>query len=263
MCVVGTFLCVASNLALASGLEKLNQALMTLTGESEISAELSVSVSDIRDDGEPKLGEIALALSDNTQGLQITYSKAVLDLLHQEKQAKAEHKTGEPPVKQVTTKGMSSINSVQLRNMLTNAQGLRLFLTNHQFASEEKVIYQEQEAILLTFDLTMEKVVSDKKWQKHIDEFDGKYQLWITPEGFPIADKTNIKGKGSYFFFFTGEMEINKQVNYQVVADRLVVVDSSYMSKSRNTFGGFEYHRHKTLNVLSSQNTPQLSLVTE
>lgn len=245
----------------STSLATLKNRLKSLTGDSNIVAMLSAEQSRQQDDDPVKKGKIALQISESVKGFHLTYRAETIALLAHEKKAKKNSKLTGEKVEQPTTVAMEFIQPVQLHSMLSKSQGLLDFIEQLHFVSEQSVDFHGQQAVLLSFNVAMETIVDNEKQRQHIDDFSGRYQIWITPSGKPIEAKLVYEGEGSYYYFFNFSVQQTISEHYQVVGNRLVVSEHRGSNKLNSTFVDHLYVNNQTITILSSEDKPVLTSV--
>lgn len=224
--------------AYADGLVDLNAALEHLNGSEPITAyyeveSLQVSDADDKDDRKETNASVKVKLTDNEQGLQITYSKEVMDKIEREAMQKTLNEESETP----TLTAVRDINATGMRNLLSASSGLQRMIAKAEFIGEEALMTNEQPSRLLSFSLPIDAIIDDKKTRDYVNKFEGKYTVLINSEGVPIESNIQFNGKGSAFVILTVKASSTNYSRYEVVNKRLVRVQNDYESSFSSTFG--------------------------
>lgn len=232
----------------ASGLDDLKKALNSLQGKAPIAAEIHSSFADVRDE-ERWSGDVNVLLNADEHGLQIQYAKDVLLQMELEAQAKSLNEDAPTP----TLDAVAKLNAINLHKFLSVATDLQQFIHKAEFVGEKHVELNGVTARQLSFNLVMETFITDKKTRKHVDDFDGSYQVWINEQGLPLESKLTFQGTGSAYIFFNVEAYGDDTEYYQVIDNRLVLMKRDSRRGSKTTFGDFERSESKQLKVLNTQ----------
>ncbi|WP_156413648.1 hypothetical protein [Lacimicrobium alkaliphilum] len=242
--LIGTML--SSSTSLADGLTDLQQALESLKGTTPISATLTNTFTEKRGEGndlKEQQGSADILLADDGKGLQITYRKAILEVMEQEASLKSEDEDASTP----TQDAVNNLEASELKSKLSAAANLLRFIQKAQYQGEEPGTCELGEVRLLNFDLPLEAVISNKKVRDYVKRFDGEYRIWIDEKGFPLKSEINFSGKGRAFIFFTMEAQAHTQTYYQVVGDRLVILDRKYHRAYDSSWDSSETRGEETL----------------
>lgn len=228
-------LSVSSCDSYADGLADLNNSLVRLDGSSAISATLKSVFTENR--GRKKkikttTGSTYVQLLENLNGLQITYSDEMLTQLNKEENEKERNEEVNTP----TLNAIKNIEVSELRNMLSAASKLRRSLIKAQFLKEEAIIYKEQDARILHFNLPLEAIISDKDVRSYVDDFEGMYKIIIDKKGVPLQAKITFEGSGSAYIFFKLSINQARTYFYKVIDDRLVNYRNEYTKQQKSTW---------------------------
>lgn len=226
----------------ADGLSDLKNALHKLQGQKPIAATMKSSFVD-QHDKQITSGEVLVRLNDNEQGFHVTYSTSELAKIAVEKKAKAKNEDALAPTLDAAIK----LNAIELQKTLSSSSNLVDFIEQTTFISEEKVMLKDQEVRLLTFDLAMETLITNKRTRKYVDDFSASYQIWIKPDGTPVESKLTFNGSGSAYLVLSVEAYGENIEYYQVIEERLVLVGSESIRGSKSFFGDFERKANKEL----------------
>ncbi|SEL52950.1 hypothetical protein SAMN05216262_11313 [Colwellia chukchiensis] len=233
----------------ADGLADLQQALAKLNGSAPVTAMLDVSFSETRGDGKDKkvkTGAITSHLFENNMGLNISYSKNVLQQIAQENQTKISNKNADTPA----LNGAEILSASSLIPILSSAQSILDIISQGDFIGENYIDYQDKPTRVLNFELPLESFIEDKKIRGYVRKFNGSYQVLINEDGVPIETRMRYNGKGSAYIFFSlsAESEITSQ--YTVTGGRLVRINKTVASHSSSTFSDRTYRGTWQLAIL-------------
>jgi hypothetical protein len=221
--------------AKADGLMDLNKALTKLDGNSAITATLKSAFTEKR--GRKKEIKITSGLAniqllDDLNGLQITYSNAVLTQLEHEENEKERNEEVNTP----TLNAINEIEANELRSMLSAAPKLSRSLIKAQFLREEVIIHQDKNARVLHFNLPLDALISDKDIRAYVNDFEGKYKIIIDENGVPLQAELTFEGSGSAYIFFKLSVNQSRTYLYKVIDDRLVNYRNEYTKQQQSTW---------------------------
>ena len=219
----------------ADGLTDLNKSLVKLDGSSAISATLKSVFTENR--GRKKKikttsGSTHVQLLEDLNGLQITYSDEILTQIENEENEKERNEDASTP----TLNAINDIEVRELRNMLSAAPKLSRSLIKAQFIKEEEIIYKDQDARILHFNLPLEAIISDKDVRSYVDDFEGMYKIIIDKNGVPLQAKITFEGSGSAYIFFKLSINQSRTYFYKVIDDRLVNFRNEYTKQQKSTW---------------------------
>ncbi len=228
----------ASLSAKADGLNDLKAALERLNGNSPIKASYQVEfldVSDADDEQERRetSGEVGVRVIDNDDGLQIIYSQEVMQLVETEAMQRTHDEEAETP----TLNAIRDISARGLRNTLSASASLQRRLAKAEFVSEVAKEFEGKPARLLSFNLPLDAIISDKKTREYVKKFEGNYTILIDENGVPIEAKEEFNGKGRAFIVLSVSAASSAYNRYQVVGDRLLRIRNTYSSEFSSSFG--------------------------
>jgi len=233
-----TITSLLSHNAIADGLTDLQAALDRLNGSEPITAYyetqfLEVSDADDENDRKENNGLVRVQLTDSEQGLQVTYSQAVMDKIEAESMQKILDEDTDTP----TLNAVGDIDATEMRNLLSASPSLKRRIAKAEFVSEEQQEFEGQPARLLTFNLPLDAIIDDKKTREYVSKFEGKYTILIDIDGVPLQSNTTFKGKGRAFVILSVKANSSNYNRYQIIDDRLVRVFNEYHREFSSTFG--------------------------
>ncbi|WDD97219.1 hypothetical protein [Thalassomonas actiniarum] len=243
-----TLITLSSSFAQADGLTDLKSALARLQGTGHLSGELEAVTERTRGEDEDKKitkGQVKVWLEDDSQGLQVLYSKEVLSLMETEARLKAEDEDAQTQ----TLNAIDGINATDLHAMLSASSSLLRNIDQASFIDETAVEEDGQALRLLRFNLPMEFFLKDKEIRGYVKKFAATYNIWIDNKGYPTKSRVEFNGKGRAYIFFKITASGSRQTQYQVVDDRLVIVRSEEQNENTSTFGYFSRTGVNTLKI--------------
>lgn len=229
---------LVSAAASADGLADLKAALNKLKSDAPLTAVYSrsfteISDADDEDDRKETTGEVAVLVSDDDTGLQVTYSEEVLERIEIESEQKAQDEEINTP----TLNALGGISATQLSRLLSASSSLSRMIARASYIGEESHMHNDKPVRLLSFNLPLEVVVNDKKARDYVKKFEGVYRILIDENGIPLETRTEFKGKGRAFVVLSVTVENNEFSQYQVFDGRLVRTRNEYSNSFSSTFG--------------------------
>jgi hypothetical protein len=225
----------------ADGLTDLQQALVKLNGTDSVSALLDVSFSEARGEGKDKkikTGAIKSTLSENSAGLNISYSKEILNKIALENRLKLENEEADTPA----LNGAEILSASSLIPILSSAQTILDLIEQGEFTGESSIEYHDKKVRVLDFTLPLESFIDDKKIRGYVSKFDGSFKVLIDDNGVPIETRMSYKGKGSAYIFFSMKAQSEIISQFQVKCSRLVRTKKEIVSNSTSTFSDRTYN---------------------
>lgn len=238
------FLLVSTHVV-ADGLADLKTALTRLQGQQPIQAELISTFADTHDEQLVE-GKVQALLTANQTGFHLTYPITELAKIEEERVAKLKNENITSP----TFDAAQKLNAIDLTKMLSSSDNLARFIEQAIFLKEEITELQGQRVRLLTFDLAMETLMTNKKTRKYVDDFSASYQIWIANDGTPLESKLSYEGSGSAYLVLSIEAYGSNTEYYQVRNNRLLLVKAESTRGSKSFFGDFERKEQKTLTLM-------------
>jgi hypothetical protein len=104
--------------------------------------------------------------------------------------------------------------------MVSAAENLARNLERVTFKAEKSAEWQGKPARQLTFAVPS-KVLSDRE-RKYLKEFDGVFDIWIGPDGTPLASHLHFHGSGRAYVVVSFEFRQEERSTYALSGDRLL-----------------------------------------
>ena len=207
--------------AQADGLTDLKAALTRLQGQAPLKAVIEAKTWNRQGEGkeqEETTGLASVTIDDGVRGLQVLYSKDMLSRLEAEEHAKEKNSKSKTP----TLSAFKEFNSTELRPMISASGSLLRALEKHVFKSEKVESYNGKPARLLNFDLPLEKLPEEAR--KYVKKFEGSLDIWIAPDGTPLASRSHQNMSGRAFVVVSFEQKNENEAVYSQLGDRLLTV---------------------------------------
>lgn len=233
-----------SQSARADGLSDLKGAMQRLQAKMPVKAALETKFwRRLGDPGEEINGQVSANLEEGSQGLQVLYTKDVVNRIEAEEKAKARDPNSKTPTLSTTRE----MDVPELRSML-NAGSLQRVLDKAIFKSERNETHQGKAARVLSFDIPLD-ILSERE-RKYAKKLDGNLEVWIAHDGTPLASRTQVTVKGSAFLVINFESKSDEHCQYSLQGDRLVTVRKEI---SRSMRGAGEKEEAKIVKTLHLQ----------
>ena len=206
----------------ADGLSDLKAALGREQGQAPIKGTLEVTYKHVHGTGKDAVeetGQVALAVEDGAQGLEVAYSHDTVAHLDAESLARERDKNAKVP----TLPAVEMLRYRDIRGMTAAAQALERLLERSKFVSERQEAWNGQPARVLRFDMGLPPEVDDKQ-REYIKKHIGELDVWIAPDGTPLASRTHDMASGSAFLFLKFEFGVDEDSTYALAGDRLIAV---------------------------------------
>lgn len=219
--------------------EKLQQVLQDVSTTHAVSGNLQVSFRDIEEfDGEPResVGTVGFFISENPNGLTISYDKDVTSAIKLEAASKVEDEEADTP----TIDAIREVSTNTINRIFSPISSINSLLTHAKLEQIDDVEQNGQVLKKMTFTMPTESFIRDKQVRKYVDKFDGKLTITATEQGVPVEMATTFEGSGRAYIFFSMKAAGSSLTRYEVVNDRLVMTFSERFNKYESTFGNGE-----------------------
>lgn len=194
---------------------------------------------------EEQVGEASVQVEDGPQGLRVAFARDLLQKAEAEERAKA----GDPKSKTPALTGLGKLEPGSLRELLNPAASLGRLLDRAKLKSERQEAWQGRPATLLSFDLEKEKLTG--RAAEFVKHYSGTLELWVGPQGLPLAAKTKESISGRAFLVFSFEQQEEDEHQFGLLSDRLVLLKSETRNHGSGTIGKNEQRSTRVLKPLS------------
>lgn len=199
----------------ANPLQELRDTLARLAGHTPLKAAVqlkSESRNPDGDDGEASTGLATVQLEDGPQGLRMSFPQAALSRAAQEDAARAANPKAPAP----TATGLRALSFSDLSELSRAAESLQRDLAKAVFLAERKEPWQGRPARVLVFDLPQAKK------DKYVKKNESTLEVWLGPDGVPLASRNRQRVEGSAFVVINFEFENTEEQVFAVIGERLV-----------------------------------------
>lgn len=234
--------------AWADGLADLRTALAKLQGAALVKANVEAKTWSRQGEGkeaEEKSGLASVYIEDGQRGLQIQYSKEILNRLELEERAKEK----DPKAKTPTLSAFGQLNSSELRPLINAAANLSHQIEKAVFKSEKVDSYNGKPARLLSFEFTIDKL--SEKDRKFVKKYEANLDVWIAADGTPLASRQHETVSGRAFVVISFESHNEDEQVYGLAGDRLVTLRKETKGSGAGAGEKGESRNIKTLQLLS------------
>jgi hypothetical protein len=227
--LAGLALAIAAPAARADGLSDLRAALGRLGGTTPLKATLEIATLDRHGEGKEardKPGQAGARIEDGPRGLQIAIAPETLARLDAESRALGR----DPEAKTPATLALKGLAPTDVRPLTAAATALARLLDESAFKGERVQPWQGRPARVVSFSIPIDKLTAEQR--KYVRKFEGTLDVWIAPDGTPLASGTHIAASGRAMLVISFEAHDDAERTYAVVGDRLVTVREETSSAS-------------------------------
>lgn len=203
----------------ASGLSELKDALARHTASTPFKAQVEANTWNRNGEGkdaEERSGQVSVQLEENAQGMRIQFARDTLNHLAADEQAKQKNVKAKTP----TLHALNALNAGELRSMANAGPDLARLLEKVEFKSERADTWNNQSARLLNFDLGL--ATMSEKDRKFVKKHEGSLDVWIAPDGTPLASRTHLNASGRAYVVISLEITTEEDLVYVALGDRLL-----------------------------------------
>lgn len=215
--------------ALAENPQTLMTALERLDTEAPVSARLESELwrADGKgEDREESTRTITIGLTHTREGFTLQYGPDLLERLDEEAQQRVHNPDTQTPLNDFIWR----LDMNQLRPLLSPAKTLRRELERAHFREAANDEYNGQTVTRLIFD--RDKSVVHERMRRYIKEFHSTLEVWVKPDGTPLASRLKLDAKGSILFVIRGEHQEEVVSHYQVEDGRLIITERDEWQKT-------------------------------
>jgi hypothetical protein len=214
-------LLLAAASAHADGLADLRAALARPQGSAAIRGLFKAEATSRQGeaaDAEEDRGQAQVQFEDGPQGLRLLFSRDLLQRAEQEERTRQR----DPKARTHALTGLKALDVNELRGMLSPTAALLALLDEATPKGEVPEAWNGQPARRLSFELGLGKL--RERDRKYIKKYEGTLDIWIGPEGWPLALRQQTQASGRAFLVVSFEMRSREEQVFVVVGERLVVV---------------------------------------
>lgn len=210
----------AASASRADGLEDLRAALARLHPATPVKGRADLQawhrVGDGGDAAETR-AQAGAGLEDGPPGLQVTYARALLAKLDDERRARA----ADPEAKTPTVDAMSELQLDDLQRLANAAQVLQRLVERSRFVGEKPQAWNGRPARLLSFASSVDSLSARER--KYVKSFEGGVDVWVAADGTPLASRQHSLLHGRAYVVVSFDVTQDEQCVYAVANDRLVM----------------------------------------
>lgn len=215
--------------AVAESPQALMAALERLDTKAPVSARLHSELWRAEGKGENReetSKAITTSLSDSHEGFTLRYGPDLLQRLDEE----AQQRVSDPDAKTPLNDFIWRLDMNQLRPLLSPAKALRRDLERARFREAAADDYNGQAVTRLIFD--RDKSVVHERMRRYIKEFHSTLEVWVAPDGTPLASRLKLDAKGSILFVIRGEHHEEVVSHYRIEDGRLIITEREEWQKT-------------------------------
>jgi len=205
--------------ATADGLADLRAALARYPAQSPLKATLEVKSLDRHGDGadaDETVGEARVLVEDGVRGLQVIYAKEVLARLD----AEAREHSRDPKSKTPTRSALGKLDVTDVQPLVSATAPLARRLDDAVLKEEKAEAWQGRPARRLSFTIPDRHLTAAQR--KYVKHFESSLDVWIGPDGTPLASSEHSNVSGRAFVVVSFEAHDHEDCTYAVAGDRLV-----------------------------------------
>ena len=173
-----------------------------------------------------RTGEILLNVKDDADGLAVSFSAELMQLLNQERDRALQA----PDEKGPTLIAFNEISSSVLRDMSDAAATLQRQIDNAEFLAEERIECEQSNCWRLRYRFGDERLSSASK--RFVKEFDGRLDITVDANARPLRAKLTQRAKGRAFVFLSFRSDVDEVWDFAEAGQRLVAVRHTRRSES-------------------------------
>lgn len=199
----------------ANPLQELRDTLGRLAGHTPLKASVQVKSEGRSSDGdetEASTGLASVQLEDGPQGLRLIYAQAALVRAAQEDSERAANPKAPTP----TANGLRELGLSEVSDLTRAAASLKRELATAVLKAERNEPWQGRPARLLVLD------VPPAKKNKHVKKYESTLEVWLAPDGTPLASRARQRVEGSAFVVISFEVQNTEEQVFAVLGERLV-----------------------------------------
>ncbi|PWF45063.1 hypothetical protein [Massilia glaciei] len=241
-------LCMAGGAARADGLSDLKAALEHGSKATPVKGRIEARVVRRLGEGASAVettGRANIQVSDGAGGLALSYGEGLLAQVRAEQSARAK----DPDIKTPTLHTLGELGTGEVLSLLSAAPRILRSLEKAHFKSERAATHNGKPARLLSFDIPIETL--SKRDRKYAKRLDSVYEIWIGPDGTPLASRKRQTVWGRAFVVITFEATTEEYSTYGLVDGRLVALRIDSHDKAEGMGERDETKSVKTLQVQS------------
>lgn len=215
--------------ASADGLSDLKAALVRGAVQAPFKAQLDSKTTRKLGEGkeaDEEQGSASVTVDDSARGLNLVYGKEILARIEAEQRARVK----DPNSKTPTLMALGELGLDDVMVMISSAQGMQRTLDKATFHSERADTYQGKPVRVLHFTIPMSTLSTrDLKYTK---KFEASFDVWIAPDGTPLASRMRQVRSGRAFVVVTFDATFDEQRVYGLVGERLVTLRREVAGKA-------------------------------
>lgn len=205
----------------ADGLADLRAALARPQGSAVIRGLFKAETTSRQGEAaeaEEDRGQAQVQFEEGPQGLRLLFSRDTLQRAEQEER----NRQRDPKARTPTLGGLKALEVNELRGMLSPTAALLALLDEATPKGEVPDAWNGQPARRLSFELGLGRL--RERDRKYIKKYEGTLDIWVGPEGWPLALRQQTQASGRAFLVVSFEMRSREEQVFVVVGERLVVV---------------------------------------
>lgn len=234
--------------ARADGVADLRSALQRFNSTTPLKVQVEARTWNRKGEGkdlEERHGLANVLVDDGPKGIQITYSRDLLNKLDAEEKAKEK----DPKIKTPTISALGDVNASNLRSLLSAASSVNFLMEKADFLGEKVDTYQGKSARLLSFAFNQNRLSESER--KYMKKYEGNLDIWIAADGTPLACKAWQKISSRAYMVVNFDVKSEEEWQFGIVGDRLVALKKESKTSGAGMGEKSESKVTKTLQILN------------
>ncbi len=195
-------------------------------------------------DAEEESGQASVAVEESARGLGVTYSRPTLARVEGELRAKGKNPNSKTP----TLDALAELDTRDMLALTSAAAGLARRIERDAYQGERADAWQGKPARLLTFEAPITSL--SERERKYAKKFLSQLDVWIAPDGAPLASRARMTMSGRAFVVVSFEATHEEDSVYAVAVDHLLVTRRESHDRSA---GAGERDERKVVTTLQVQ----------
>jgi hypothetical protein len=214
-----TSLCCISGLSHADGLSDLKNALAKEQGKSAIKANFEIKTWSKQGEDksmEEKSGFATITIEDDAHGLQLLFSRDLLNTLEAEQRAKEKDHQAKTPASDAA----NDINTKAIQEMTSAASSVLALLEKGEIKSERADAFNGKPARIINVVFSQDKL--SPKEREHLKKYEGNAEIWIADDGTPLAYRSHEVITASFLMLVSFDIVNDESGIFALHGDRLI-----------------------------------------
>lgn len=240
-------ICLIPAFTFADGLTDLKNALAKEQGKSAIKATFEIKSWNRQGEEksmEERSGAATISIEDNQQGLQLHFSRELLNKLEAEQRAKEKDHQAKTP----STDAAAAINTKVVQQMTSAASLVTGLLEKGEFKNERVDTFGGKPARVINLIFNQDKL--SPKEREHLKKYAGSAEIWIADDGTPLAYRSREIITASFMMLVSFDVTNEENGTFALAGNRLILTHQESKDKGSGLGQKGEGSTIKTLQIL-------------